>query len=60
VSERLEVDDAAMSLIASGGLIPGSKAEVLDRRPEGVAVRTDAGERVVPDDIARLLWVAPV
>jgi DtxR family transcriptional regulator, iron-dependent repressor len=60
VSERLEVDDDAMTLIARGGLIPGSKAEVLDRRPDGVAVRTDAGERVVPDAIAHLLWVAPV
>ncbi len=59
VSERLEVDDAAISLIAKGGLIPGSTAEVLDHRAEGVAVRTDAGERVVPDEIASLLWVAP-
>jgi DtxR family transcriptional regulator, Mn-dependent transcriptional regulator len=59
VSERLEIDDDALSLIATGGLIPGSRAEVLDRRDGGVAVRTDAGERVVPDAIARLLWVAP-
>lgn len=60
VSERLEVDDDAMVLIAHGGLIPGSAAEVLDRRDDGVLVRTDAGDRVVPDAIARLLWVAPV
>ena len=60
VSERLEVDDDAMTLIAHGGLIPGSKAEVLDRRGGGVAVQTDVGVRVVPDAIARLLWVAPV
>lgn len=59
VSEALEVDDDAMTLIARGGLIPGSPAEVLDRREDGgVAVRTDAGERVVPDAIARMLWVA--
>jgi len=57
VSERLEVDDDAMALIAHGGLIPGSTAEVLDHRDGGVAVRTDAGDRVVPDAIARLLWV---
>ncbi|MCJ7439051.1 MAG: metal-dependent transcriptional regulator [Acidimicrobiia bacterium] len=60
VSERLEVDDDAMVLIAHGGLIPGSAAEVLDRRDDGVLVRTDAGDRVVPEAIARLLWVAPV
>jgi DtxR family Mn-dependent transcriptional regulator len=60
VSERLEVDDDAMVLIARGGLIPGSAAEVLDRRDDGVLVRTDAGDRVVPEAIARLLWVAPV
>jgi len=57
VSERLEVDDDAMALIAHGGLIPGSAVEVLDHRDGGVAVRTDAGDRVVPDAIARLLWV---
>jgi DtxR family Mn-dependent transcriptional regulator len=60
VSERLEVDDDAMHLIARGGLIPGSAAEVLGRQGDGVTVRTDVGERLVPDAIARLLWVAPV
>jgi DtxR family Mn-dependent transcriptional regulator len=59
VSERLEVDDEAITLIAHGGLIPGSAIEVLDQRDDGVLVRTDAGDRVVPDAIARLLWVAP-
>jgi len=59
VSDRLEVDDDAIALIAHGGLIPGSSAEVLDHRADGVLVRTDAGDRVVPEPIARLLWVAP-
>jgi hypothetical protein len=59
VSEQLEIDDDAIALIAHGGLIPGSAVEVLDHRDDGVLVRTDAGDRVVPDAIARLLWVAP-
>jgi len=69
VSEQLELDDDALVLLAGARLIPGCAATVL--RPgdsddaasgatgEGVAVRTPAGEHIVPAPVAAQLWVSP-
>jgi len=59
ISEKLELDDAALELIAGARLIPGSPATVGDSGPDGVVVHTDAGETVVPTDVASLMFVAP-
>jgi DtxR family Mn-dependent transcriptional regulator len=60
ISEKLELDDRALSLLASAGLIPGSEASVLGRGGDGTRVSGDDGERTVPDDVARLTFVVPL
>lgn len=60
ISERLELDDRALSLLAAAGLIPGSEASVLGRGSGGTRVVADDGERTVPDDVARLTFVQPL
>jgi DtxR family Mn-dependent transcriptional regulator len=60
ISERLELDDDALALIASGGLIPGSAATVVGRDALGnVRMTTEAGGLVVPIAVARLMDVVP-
>jgi DtxR family Mn-dependent transcriptional regulator len=60
ISERLELDDDALRLIASARLTPGSSATIAGRDATGnVTLRTDAGERVVPVAVARLMEVVP-
>jgi DtxR family transcriptional regulator, Mn-dependent transcriptional regulator len=49
ISERLELDDDALNLIARGRLIPGSEAMLVERDAAGnVMLTTDAGAQVVP------------
>jgi DtxR family Mn-dependent transcriptional regulator len=60
ISERLEMDDDALALIAEARLIPGSEAIVVGRDALGnVSVRTDAGDQVVPVAVARMMDVVP-
>jgi DtxR family Mn-dependent transcriptional regulator len=60
ISERLELDDDALALIAGGGLIPGSAATVVGRDALGnVGMTTEAGDLVVPIAVARLMDVVP-
>jgi DtxR family transcriptional regulator, Mn-dependent transcriptional regulator len=60
ISEKIELDDHALTLLAAAKLIPGSSAEILRSESLGVVLNTEAGEQVVPNDIARLMFVAPV
>jgi DtxR family Mn-dependent transcriptional regulator len=60
ISEKVELDDGALSLLAASGLIPGHEAAVLSTTVEGTRVLGDAGERVVPANVARLTFVVPV
>ncbi len=60
ISEKLELDDRALSLLAAAGLVPGSEASVLGRGSDGTRVVADDGERTVPDDVARLTFVQPL
>jgi len=60
ISEKLELDDRALSLLAAARLIPGSEASVLGRGANGTRVAGDDGERTVPDDVARLTFVVPL
>jgi hypothetical protein len=53
------MDDDALALLAGAHLIPGSEAEVVRAGPDGVVVETDAGERTVPAELAKLMYVSP-
>ena len=57
IGERIEVDDAALRLLASAALVPGSRAEVIGSTPDAVRVRTASGEHEVPTAIAALTYV---
>jgi DtxR family Mn-dependent transcriptional regulator len=59
ISEKVELDDDAIRLLARAHLTPGSPATVVGPGPDGVRVTTEAGEQVVPSAVAALLWVAP-
>jgi DtxR family Mn-dependent transcriptional regulator len=58
ISEKLELSDAGLRLVAAAHLIPGSRAEVVGSGPEGVQVRTDAGDTTVPAEIAQQMYVS--
>jgi len=59
ISEKLELDDGALALIAGASLIPGSPATVERSDADGVVVSTDHGTMTVPADIASLMFVSP-
>jgi DtxR family Mn-dependent transcriptional regulator len=60
ISEKIELDDRALRLLAAARLVPGSEASVLGSGAEGTRVRNDAGEATVPADVARLTFVVPL
>jgi DtxR family Mn-dependent transcriptional regulator len=57
ISEKLELDDDALTLLAEAALIPGEHAIVVDVAPGGVTMKTGSGEHLVPEPVARLMWV---
>jgi DtxR family Mn-dependent transcriptional regulator len=59
ISEDLEPDDAALELLARARLIPGCTATIVSAGDDGVAVRTPAGEHLLPPHVAGHLYVAP-
>ena len=59
ISEKLELDDAALTLLVEAALIPGEHAVVMSVTPTGVTLSTGSGEHTVPDAVARLMWVSP-
>jgi len=58
ISEKLELSDAGLALLARARLIPGARAEVMGRDVEGVQVRTAVGDTTVPDDVAEQTYVS--
>jgi DtxR family Mn-dependent transcriptional regulator len=60
ISEKLELDDEALNLLADAALIPGEHADVVAVGADGIKVSTASGEHTVPDAVARLMWVTPV
>jgi DtxR family Mn-dependent transcriptional regulator len=60
ISEKIELDDDALALLARAALVPGSEAVVVGPAPEGMIVKSAAGEQMVPARVAELMWVAPV
>ena len=57
ISEKLELDDDALRFLADADLVPGRPVEVVARRTEGVAVRTDAGDHTVAGELGPLIWL---
>ena len=59
ISEKLELNDDGLSLIAKARLIPGATATVIESDGGGgVKVKTSAGEHTVPADVAEQMYVA--
>jgi DtxR family Mn-dependent transcriptional regulator len=59
ISEKLEIDDDALSLLATAQVVPGRNAMVVSRGAQGVTVKTETGEHDVPEPLARLIWITP-
>jgi DtxR family Mn-dependent transcriptional regulator len=57
ISEKLELSDEALQLVARARLIPGSTATVVSNGPDGVVVDTPAGEHTVPLEVAEQMFV---
>jgi DtxR family Mn-dependent transcriptional regulator len=58
VSERLEMSDDALALIARAQLTPGSDATVVGREGNDITVKTASGEHIVPARVADSLYVS--
>ena len=58
VNERLETDDAGISLLASAHLVPGHEAMVVEVADGTVTVDTDTGRHKVPVKVAENLYVS--
>jgi DtxR family transcriptional regulator, Mn-dependent transcriptional regulator len=58
ISEKLELSDDGLSLLARARLIPGCSATVIERSDGGVKVKTTAGEHTVPAEVAEQTYVA--
>ncbi len=58
ISEKLELDDDSLRLIALAELIPGSTATVVERTGDGVLMKTGAGEHTIPTKAAEQMFVA--
>jgi DtxR family transcriptional regulator, Mn-dependent transcriptional regulator len=58
ISEKLELDDDGLQLIARARLIPGATATIVRRGDTGVLMRTPAGEHMVPPAVAEQMFVA--
>jgi DtxR family Mn-dependent transcriptional regulator len=58
ISEKLELDDDGLQLIARASLIPGTSATIVRRDAAGVLVLTPAGEHMVPPAVAEQMFVA--
>ena len=62
ISEQAQADDGTIVFLAGAGLLPGAVVEILPDAlpsPDGIAVRGDRGECVVPAATAALLWMTP-
>ena len=59
ISEKVELDDDALVLLAGAQLTPGDEAVVVGPAPDGVVVKSAAGERTIPSRLAELMFVTP-
>jgi DtxR family transcriptional regulator, Mn-dependent transcriptional regulator len=59
ISEKVEINDSALDFLAQAKLTPGSNATVVSSDPDGVRLESEAGEQLVPRDVALLMYVVP-
>ena len=59
ISEKVEIDDAAIAFLAGAELIPGSNAVVVGSSTEGVEITSAAGQQTVPRKLAQLVYAVP-
>ncbi len=59
ISEKAEIDDAAIAFLAGAELIPGSNAVVVSTTAEAVQVKSAAGDQIVPRKLAQLVYAIP-
>jgi DtxR family Mn-dependent transcriptional regulator len=57
ISEKLEMDDESLRLVAAARLIPGASATVVEQSDGGVKVKTPAGVHVIPPVVAEQMFV---
>jgi DtxR family transcriptional regulator, Mn-dependent transcriptional regulator len=57
ISEKLELSDADLRFVAQARLTPGTTATIVDHDRDGVRVRSETGEHVVPERVAEQLYV---
>jgi DtxR family transcriptional regulator, Mn-dependent transcriptional regulator len=58
ISEKLELSDSGLKLVADARLMPGCNATIVERADDGVHVTTSTGEHVVPTKVAEQLYVS--
>ena len=58
ISEKLELSDDSLRLLAGARMIPGATATVVERSADGVKVRTSAGEHTLPQNVAEQVYVS--
>jgi DtxR family transcriptional regulator, iron-dependent repressor len=58
ISEKLELSDDGLKLIANARLMPGCSATVVEHTGDGIKVKTTSGEHVVPTAVAEQLYVS--
>jgi len=57
ISEKLEMDDESLRLVAAARLIPGASATVVEQADGGVKVKTPAGVHLIPPVVAEQMFV---
>ena len=58
ISERLELSDSGLKLVADARLMPGCSVTIVEREAGGVRVKTATGEVMVPTTVAEQLYVS--
>src|SRR5262245_19580267 len=58
ISEKLELSDEGLKLVADARLMPGCSATIIDRTSKGIQVETTTGEHVVPTAVADQVYVS--
>jgi DtxR family Mn-dependent transcriptional regulator len=58
ISEKLELSDDGLKLVADARLMPGCSATIVERAADGVHVTTATGDHVVPTKVAEQLYVS--
>lgn len=57
ISEKLELNDDALKILAGARLIPGATAEILSIEPDGIRVKSPVKEETLPVEIAGQMFV---